>query len=296
MDNNIDFENEQRVHDILLKNTAFISRYERMKVLRKNGDNTEPLIGISDDEALALAKTVKEQHGFDMPGDYITFLKLTDGFSCFDSDDSQRELHGEDYLRTKMTKLMYGYVVGDYDDWGVPCYYQYSTAKKRFFSYDYGGGNLMCVFDTFLDMLDHMLDLEVRDGGLLDEENYDLIRDDIDQNSGPDTEKPLSWYINEAENGCADAQFELARIYENDDVVDEDLEKAVFWYTKSAEQGHADAQFYLGCLYFSGDIDDPDDYVKAIHWVGEAADQGHREALDWLAELHAGDGYGDAWD
>ena len=52
----------------------------------------------------------------------------------------------------------------------------------------------------------------------------------------------------EANEGNAEAQFELGLMYENGRVVKRDFEKAVEWYTKSAEQGHQIAKIVLSEL------------------------------------------------
>jgi TPR repeat protein len=53
----------------------------------------------------------------------------------------------------------------------------------------------------------------------------------------------------------------------------------VKWYHKAAEQGHADAQFNLGwCfMYGQGVAKDP---VEAVMWYCKAAEQGHSDARD----------------
>jgi TPR repeat protein len=54
------------------------------------------------------------------------------------------------------------------------------------------------------------------------------------------------------------------------------------WLSKAAEQGIADAQYDLGGCYMVGSTI-KFDYVKAIEWFRKAADQGHKEALEDLA-------------
>ena len=54
-----------------------------------------------------------------------------------------------------------------------------------------------------------------------------------------------------AQQGDADAQFELGRSYTIGRGVAEDDQEAVYWYRKAAEQGHADAQFWLGAMHTS---------------------------------------------
>ena len=50
-----------------------------------------------------------------------------------------------------------------------------------------------------------------------------------------------------AEQGDAQAQYELGRCYNAGDKVPKDNAIAAQWYAKAAEQGHTDAQFNLGC-------------------------------------------------
>jgi len=51
----------------------------------------------------------------------------------------------------------------------------------------------------------------------------------------------------------------------------------------AAEQGNADAQFNLGNSYFTGQ-GVTRDYAKAAEWFGKAAEQGHTEAKDLLVK------------
>uniref|UniRef100_A0A914VDN6 CARD domain-containing protein n=1 Tax=Plectus sambesii TaxID=2011161 RepID=A0A914VDN6_9BILA len=55
-----------------------------------------------------------------------------------------------------------------------------------------------------------------------------------------------------AEQGNADAQFNLGLMYENGQSVPKSYKQAVKWYKKSAEQGDADGQFNLGKMYKNG--------------------------------------------
>jgi len=55
---------------------------------------------------------------------------------------------------------------------------------------------------------------------------------------------------------------------------------------KAAEQGDANAQFNVGRSYFTGQMV-TQNYTKAVEWFGKAATQGHAEAKDWLAKAEA---------
>ena len=80
-----------------------------------------------------------------------------------------------------------------------------------------------------------------------------------------------------AEQGHANAQFNLAQMYRNGQGVTQDYAAAVLWYRKAAEQGHADAQYNLGLMYATGQ-GVPQDYAAAVLWFRKAAEQGRANA------------------
>ena len=53
------------------------------------------------------------------------------------------------------------------------------------------------------------------------------------------------------------------------------------WYRKAAEQGDADAQYNLGISYDRGE-GVPQDYVEAVKWYRKAAEQGDADAQNKL--------------
>jgi len=55
-----------------------------------------------------------------------------------------------------------------------------------------------------------------------------------------------------AEQGNADAQYNLGIMYDNGYGVPQDYAEAVRWYRLAAEQGYAKAQFVLGVMYDNG--------------------------------------------
>ncbi len=80
-----------------------------------------------------------------------------------------------------------------------------------------------------------------------------------------------------AEDGLADAQFILGRMYQNGDGVSRDARRAAGWYRRAAEQGHADARFDLGMMYRYG-IGVTRDPVEAYAWFELADRAGNTEA------------------
>ena len=51
-----------------------------------------------------------------------------------------------------------------------------------------------------------------------------------------------------AEQGNADAQFNLGLMYRNGEGVQQDHEESAKWFRRAAEQGHAGAQSRLGFM------------------------------------------------
>ncbi len=68
-----------------------------------------------------------------------------------------------------------------------------------------------------------------------------------------------------AEQGNADAQWDLGTMYANGQGAPKDYAEAVKWFSKAAEQGLAGAQFNLGIMYYNG-TGVPQDYAEAVKW------------------------------
>ena len=87
----------------------------------------------------------------------------------------------------------------------------------------------------------------------------------------------LAGFQNYAEQGDAEAQFNLGGMYVNGEGVPEDDAEAVRWYRLGAEQGYAPAQAILGGMYAIGK-GVPKDDVTAYAWLNIAAAQGQSSA------------------
>ena len=87
-----------------------------------------------------------------------------------------------------------------------------------------------------------------------------------------------------AEQGDAEAQYNLGVSYAEGDGVVKDLEEAIKWWRKAADQGNADAQTNLGIAYGYG-AGVAQDYEEAVKWYRKAADQGDADAKKALKEL-----------
>ncbi len=104
---------------------------------------------------------------------------------------------------------------------------------------------------------------------------------DNGQGVDEDDAEAVKWYRKSAEQGHAGAQYNLGWCYDNGKGVDEDDAEAVKWYRKAAEQGDADAQYNLGVCYDNGQGVDEDD-AEAVKWYRKAAEQGYAEAQNAL--------------
>ena len=87
-----------------------------------------------------------------------------------------------------------------------------------------------------------------------------------------------------AEQGNADAQYNLGVMYYHGQGVKQDEKKAFYLWTKSAEQGHADAQYNLGIMYENGD-GVKKDLKQAFIFYFKASRQGHTDARATLEYL-----------
>ncbi len=92
-----------------------------------------------------------------------------------------------------------------------------------------------------------------------------------------DYAEAVSWYRKSAEQGHINAQYNLGLCYENGKGVRQDHAEAVKWYRKSAEQGNAYAQNNLGVCYKKG-RGVGQDYAEAVKWYRKAAEQGNSDA------------------
>ena len=85
-----------------------------------------------------------------------------------------------------------------------------------------------------------------------------------------DDAQAVEWYRKAADQGNADAQFNLGWMCAYGQGVTQNDAQAVEWYRKAADQGNADAQAALGWMYAKGQ-GVTQDYVRAHMWLNLAA-------------------------
>src|ERR1044071_9587596 len=84
-------------------------------------------------------------------------------------------------------------------------------------------------------------------------------------------------YQKTAENGDAEAQFNLALLYEKGEETKKNLEKAFDWYQKAAENGYKLAQYNLALSYENGKTTEKN-LEKAFYWYQKAAENDYELA------------------
>ena len=83
----------------------------------------------------------------------------------------------------------------------------------------------------------------------------------------------INWHLKAAQQGYPPAQNHVGSSYQNGDGVPQDQAEAVQWYLKAAEQGYAIAQANLGWCYDTGSGVASDE-ADAVTWYRKAAEQG----------------------
>ena len=100
-----------------------------------------------------------------------------------------------------------------------------------------------------------------------------------------DFKEAVKWYRKAAEQGDAEAQSNLGLKYDNGEGVEQDFKEAAKWYRKPAEQGQVYAQSNLGVIYAKGKGVDQD-FKEALKWWQKAADQGDVNAQYNLGRMY----------
>ena len=105
----------------------------------------------------------------------------------------------------------------------------------------------------------------------------------------------IQWFRRAAEQGEADAQFNLGRLYgsevdgmyKNGRAAPANDAEAFKWYRLAAEQGHTQAQVRLAQLFAKGLTDIAPDQVQAYQWMSLAAASGEPTAAKVVADYAA---------
>lgn len=100
-----------------------------------------------------------------------------------------------------------------------------------------------------------------------------------------DPVKAVEWYRRAADQGHADAQFNLGRCYETGIGAKKSLTDAVMWYRMAAGKGNAASQNNLGLCYRYGN-GVVKSAAEALYWFRKSADKGDASGQHNLADMY----------
>ena len=99
-----------------------------------------------------------------------------------------------------------------------------------------------------------------------------------------DVKRALVLFTLAAEQGDANAQYNLSIMYRDGISTKIDVQRSLELFTLAAEQGLAKAQFNLGAIYANGDVVERS--ISSAHeWFTKAAAQGDKKAIEQLKRL-----------
>lgn len=99
-------------------------------------------------------------------------------------------------------------------------------------------------------------------------------------------EKAVEVYLQSAETGNAEAQFDIGYAYYTGEGTQRDYTSAAMWFKRSAKQNFAKAQYNLAYCYMNG-RGVPRDYDKAFSLLLESAGNNYKRAQLTLADCYA---------
>ena len=100
-----------------------------------------------------------------------------------------------------------------------------------------------------------------------------------------DYAEALRWYRKAADQGDADAEYNLGTMYRLGTGVSQDYVEAVKWYRMASNQDNANGQYGLGYMYYNGE-GVQQDFALAARLYSQAADQGLARAQYDLAYMY----------
>lgn len=91
--------------------------------------------------------------------------------------------------------------------------------------------------------------------------------------------------LEQAENGDANAQFDLSILYGRGIGVEQSPNKVRYWRGRAAENGQPEAQYWTGYTYLYGQGEEKD-FEKAYDWYKKSAEGGYVNAMSILGALY----------
>ena len=91
----------------------------------------------------------------------------------------------------------------------------------------------------------------------------------------------MKWYRKAADQGNAEAQFNLGVMYDQGEGVPKNYTEAMQWYRKAADQGDANAQYNLGIMYYNGE-GTPKNFINSYAWLSVASAKENEKAKKYI--------------
>ncbi len=101
-----------------------------------------------------------------------------------------------------------------------------------------------------------------------------------------DYARAMQLFLPRARQGDPEAEYYVARMYENAQGVAKDPEQVVKWYELAARHGHPKAQYKMAIGYAMGYGGLKHDDVAAGKWLIRSAENGYRRAQKVLAKAY----------
>lgn len=104
----------------------------------------------------------------------------------------------------------------------------------------------------------------------------------------------VEYFRKAADQGEAEAEFELGSMYLKGEGVPQDIAKARTWIRSAAEEGYGIAVVTLANAYLNGGLGlteaERKDPVESARWIKTAAEKGHTGSLVFLVDQYLGAG------
>ncbi len=96
----------------------------------------------------------------------------------------------------------------------------------------------------------------------------------------------MVWRPLAEEQGDPNVQYAVGLAHEHSPGLPANYAEAVRWFRRAAEQGHADAQFQLGLMYMRGQGAQLIGHAAAVDWMRKSAEQGNANGQNGLGFMY----------
>ena len=152
---------QERIEKILWENPWIEQLYQHN--LKRHPRNRKVPEGMSDKQALDLVKKYKDEYNYELPDEYLTFLKLMNGYKDkgFEVFSDGPRVYRDD--KAKVFNLEFGHYETEYDPDGEVysgSSYFYDLIKGEYCHFCFYYEKVDVVFDSFIKLLFHMFGCE----------------------------------------------------------------------------------------------------------------------------------------